>query len=286
MPLPVVAAGTGTATLLARLATPYDPALAAATMLGLPHRAGRQLVGIVLATSEEATALLDAMPRILRSLSIATTDRPQRVHGELRGPVLWSETMSARSASAGDTGLFVCATPSRAYDTDENRILKAALHRIDRAGVEAGHGVDDQSDSAVQEAHQNGNHARRALAHRTLSGVPLVRVSGRALRRTRAGRRRGTYWPALALLARSQHPLRADHLRAYASRSIAADHDLLATALAALDVRTGAPVALHLARGALTAGPIRYRQQEGLTIGGVLVTSGEDAAAALEPTPS
>ena len=58
---------------------------------------------------------------------------PQRCIGELRGPVLWSETMSARASSFGDRDLFICATPSRAYDIDENRILVAALDTSSRS---------------------------------------------------------------------------------------------------------------------------------------------------------
>ena len=239
-------------------------------------------MGTVLATSEEATALLDALPRTLRALAIASTDRPERLHGELRGPVLWSETMSARSASAGDPGLFVCSTTSRAYDTEENRVLKAALHRIERAGIDATYGLDDHGDGRVQHARHNGHQARRFLGHRTLTGVPLVRVTGRALRRTRAGRRAGTYAPALALLSRAADPLRAEHLRAYLTRSIAADHDLLGATLEALDGRTGGLSYLRIADGALHAGPVRYRHHEGVTVGGVLITAADDIDAALD----
>ncbi len=37
--------------------------------------------------------------------------------------------MSARASSFGDEGLFVCATPSRAYDVDENQVLVAGADR-------------------------------------------------------------------------------------------------------------------------------------------------------------
>ena len=106
---------------------------------------------------------------------------PERCYGELRGPVLWSETMSARSASAGDPGLFVCATTTKAYDTDENRVLKAALDAIRRAGVDAVHGSDTWHDDVARRARHNGNRASHLLEHRTLSGVPVTRVSGRAM---------------------------------------------------------------------------------------------------------
>ena len=62
------------------------------------------------------------MPTTLRSLAIATTDRPERCYGEVRGPDPWGETISARPSRPGTQGMFVCATTTKAYDTDENRV--------------------------------------------------------------------------------------------------------------------------------------------------------------------
>ncbi|MEO7429737.1 MAG: hypothetical protein ABIY48_10215 [Acidimicrobiales bacterium] len=284
MAAPTIAAGTGTKAVLARLSRPYEPVRVTAVLLGLPQRAARQLVGAVLATCDEAEDLLDAMPHIVRSLSIATTDRPQRCHGELRGPVLWSETMSARSASAGDPGLFVCSTTTKAYDTDENRVLKRALATIERAGHDATHGLDLHGDEVLRRARHNEHRARHLLEHRTLSAVPLVRVSGRALRRTRAGSRRHTYQPAIALMARASEPLRPVHLQSFAPRATVADHDLLAAALAYLDARTDTPTPLRTAHGALVAGPLGYDHLAGVTIGGVLITAPEEIQPALDRT--
>lgn len=266
-PTRAVELGTGTAWVLARLTRPYDPVRAAGALLGLPQRAAGALVGTVLATCDETEDLLAAMPRILRSLAIATTDRPERCHGELRGPVLWSETMSARSTSVGDPGLFVCATTTKAYDTAENRILKTALAVIERAGHTATHGIDLHGDEVLRRARHNEHQARHMLEHRALSGVPLGRISGRALQRTAAGSRRATYRPAMALLARSHEPLQAHHLRARGSAATLADHDLLAAALEALDRRGEAPPLLNDA-GGLVAGPIRYDHLSGVTIAG------------------
>lgn len=274
--------GMGTAAVLARMTKPYEAARVAAALLGLPQRAARQLVGSVLATSDEAEDLLDAMPHIVRSMSIATTDRPERCYGELRGPVLWSETMSARSASAGDPGLFVCSTTTKAYDTDENRVLKAALAAIQRAGRAATHGLDSHSDEVLRRARHNESRARHLLEHRTLSAVPITRVSGRALRRTRAGSRRSTYRPAIALLARASEPLLAVHIESHANPATLADHDLLAASLAALDARTPTPVSLRTAHGDLVAGPVRYDHLGGVAIEGALITSAEEIAPALD----
>ena len=59
-------------------------------------------------------------------------ERPIRSRGEVRGPVLWSETMSARPPSFGDPDLFVCTSPQRDYDTAENRVLVRALRVLGR----------------------------------------------------------------------------------------------------------------------------------------------------------
>lgn len=278
----VVDPGTGTEAVLARLHRPYEPTRVVSALLGLPLRTARQLVGTVLATSDEAEDLLDEMPHIVRSMAIATTDRPERCYGELRGPVLWSETMSARSASAGDPGLFVCSTTTKAYDTDENRVLKAALSAIYTAGKVATHGVDTHDDDLLRRARHNEQRARHLLEHRTLSSVPVTRITGRALRRTRAGSRRATYRPALALLARAAEPLRAVHVEAYATPATLADHDLLAAALRALDARTLEVAPLRTSHGTLAAGPIVYDHLGGVTIGGSLITSPDDVDRALD----
>lgn len=275
--------GTGTGAVLARLHRPYEPSRVVAALLGLPQRAARRLVGQVVAGSEEAERLLASMPRILRSLAIATSDRPQRCRGEIRGPVLWSETMSARSATAGDPGLYVCATTTKAYDTDENRILKAALTSIERAGRDAGrHGVDPILDDALRQARHNEVRARHLLEHHTLSAVPLSRISGRALKRTRSGSRRATYQPAIAMLARAHDPLRASDLEGFASPATRREHDLFAGALAALDVRMQDVVPLVVTLGGLSAGPLRFDHLQGVTVAGALVTSSDQIPFALD----
>lgn len=278
---PLVEPGTGTAAVLARVARPYDAARVVSALLGLPQRASRQLVGAVVATCDETEALLDAMPLIVRSMAIATTDRAERCYGELRGPVLWSETMSARSASAGDPGLFVCSTTTKAYDTVENRVLKSALAAIEHAGRDATHGLDLHGDDVLRRARHNEHRARHLLEHRTLSAVPVTRISGRALHRTRAGSRRSTYQPAIAVLLRTYEPLHASHLTPRLSEATRVEHDLLAQALAALDERTSTATPLRTSHGALVAGPVRYDHLGGVTVDGVLITAADDIAPAL-----
>jgi hypothetical protein len=283
--------GTGLRVVLDWLARPYDAERVTAALLGLPTRMARQLVGAVLATSEEAEDLLDTMPAIVRSLAIATTDRPERCVGEIRGPVLWGETMSARSSSAGDPGLFVCATTTKAYDTDENRVLKSALAVVHRAGRHAEIGMEGYTDDVVRRARHNGQRAGHLLEHQTLAQVPVVRPNGRQLRRTRAGSRRHTYDPALRLLRRAAEPIGVDHLTAFADARTRAQHDLLAATLQHLEDVTGTNTPLRSHRGGLAAGPLTFHhpgrrgdgsQLDGITLGNVLLDVPDPLDADLE----
>ncbi|MET0729240.1 MAG: hypothetical protein ABWZ76_13175 [Acidimicrobiales bacterium] len=267
---------------LGRLARPYDAVKVTGALLGVPPRSARQVVGALMATATEVDELLEAMPRILRSMSIATTDRPERCYGELRGPVLWSETMSARSASAGDPGLFVCATTTKAYDTDENRVLKAALDAIRQAGADAEHGGGGHvDDDLVRHARQNGHRAGHLLEHRTLSGVPVTRITGRVLSRTRGGSRRTTYRPAVEVLRRGGEAATGEQLAARADEPTRAQVQLLAEVLAQAAPRLGR-TPLRVARGGLVAGPVAYDHPAGVTVGGLLVTDTNEIRSALE----
>jgi hypothetical protein len=272
--------GTGSALLMGWLARPYDPERAIAALLGLSPRVTRQLLGAVLATSDEAEGLLATMPTVVRSLTIATTDRPQRTVGEIRGPILWSETMAARAASAGNPELFVCATTTRAYDTDENRVLVAALDLVRRSGHEAEQGLDDATaEDVVRRARHNAQVAARFLDHQALTQVPAARPTARALRRTRAGARRATYRPALTMLRRGAEPLGPALVQAFADEQTRSDHDLLAAILQRVETVTGDPVVLRSDAGELVAGRVRYRHPArsagdhpaGITVGSVQV---------------
>jgi hypothetical protein len=295
-----MAAPSPTQAVLDRLARPYHPVRVTQALLGVSPRAARRIYGTVLATSPEAEALLDAMPRIVRSLGVATSERPERCHGEIRGPVLWSETMSARSATAGDPGLYVCATATKAYDTDDNRVLKAALDAIWRAGSSAdrrarqtGDGTVRRSgpasdrragrsdDEVVRRARHNGHRAGHLLEHRTLSAVPVTKVRPLTLRRTRTGSRRSTYAPAVRLLARQREPFAAAHLDAWADEATRAQIALLAAVVAEVEQALG-PVSLRASGGALVGGAVGYDHRGGVTVGGVLMTAPDEVRGALE----
>src|SRR4051794_16314972 len=177
-----------------RLSRPFDAARTVAALTGLPiHDVGR-MVGADIATSPQAEALLAAMPSTMRSLATSLQTQTERCIGQLRGPVLWSETMSARASSFGDEGLFVCQTPSRAYDIDENRVLVAALASIREASQMAEH-EDEHAleDPLVRAARRNGNDAGRFIEHPSLSSVTREKPKPRAIKRTRSGKHKRSY---------------------------------------------------------------------------------------------
>src|SRR5581483_8886610 len=233
---------------------PMDPAAAVEAVCGLHPGAAQQLVGARLATSREADHLLDRVHEIVRSLAVATTSSPTRSEGEVRGPVLWSETAAARSASPGAGGVFICASPVKAYDTDENRVLVHALRLIRdaaRAADPTGHSHGD--DDVVRRARFNGTRAIRALEHRTLASVRATRPNGRAVQKARSGLRARNYRAAVALLERSRDPVDGRLVATQCDERVQRQHGVLL----ALADRLGAR-RFHVDGATLRAGALRY----------------------------
>lgn len=277
-----------TAELWSRLARPFDMAATVDAVFGLSPEVVEQLAGVLVATCDEAEALLAGMPRTLRTLKSAVGVNHERCIGELRGPVQWSETLAAQASSLGNRDVFVCASAQRAFDIDANRVLVAALRAVAEAGRDID-AVDDDSyeDDGARRARHNARAARRYLDHGALAQVRLEgRVSQRDLRRTRGGKSSRSYRPALAMLERVAEPLTLEELMPYADRRTRAQHALL---LAVIDELAGRGLdvpALRAEAGSLFAGPVEYvhprrrgdrSRLHGVLIGTVLVDVPERA---------
>jgi hypothetical protein len=246
----------------ARLARPFDAERAAEALLGMRHSSVRVFAGSLHATSPEVIALLFQMPIVLRSLGVATTNRPERCQGEIRGPVQWSETMSARGATAGASDLFICTTTARAYDTPENRILVAGLRTIVDAArtIERGTITSLPVPAAAElarHARRNASLALRFLDHRALSGVQDRKPTAKEVARVRASKRARTYLPALAVLDRAADSIEPILIESLTDAHTRAEHATLAELLDTLE-RRGHPVSLHAHRGTLSGGPVTY----------------------------
>jgi hypothetical protein len=244
------------------VARPVNTIQAAEIMLGISASAARLLASALHATSPEVDALLYSVPRMMRSLAIATTIAPERSHGEVRGPIQWSETMSARAASAGDPMVFVCAAPGRAYDAPENRVLVAALESVRASAVSIEVGRLRQRDTALfHHIRSNGSQARRYLEHRSLSAIPRTKPSARELKRTRSGTRRRTYGPALLVLERVSAGFTGEDLDLVADDATAAEHQTVVRAVRVLTERGHEVPGFRIRNGALMAGPLTYRHR-------------------------
>jgi hypothetical protein len=278
---PVPGQRTATHELWDLLRRPFSVVEAVDSVLGLSPNVVKQLTGAILATCAEAEHLLKATPETIRSLSISMDNQPEECRGELRGPVLWSETFSCRSSSPGRNDVYVCATPSRAYDIPENRVLVAALVSV----RDAGRSVDTISarsydDETLRVARYNGLRASRLLEHRALSSVARHRPSPREVRRARSGNRRSTYGPALDMLARAADPLEADDILPFCDRRTRAQHAVIVSMVRALRRRGLEVEPFRAIAGTLQSGFLRYHhprrrgdrsRPSGILIGRVLV---------------
>ena len=255
------------ADLWSRLARPCSMLATVSALTGLSRPATGELLGSVVATSPEAERLLDELPRTIRSLATAIDAQAERCIGELRGPVLWSETLSARASSFGDPDLYICATPSRAYDIDQNRVLVAALLAVRdaaRDAVEHTGGHQRYQEAEVRAAIRNGNDAARFVEHPSLARVKRSKPTPRALKRTRTGKKRTAYEPALAVLDRVAEPLTLDQLRGVCDRRTRAQHALLLGVVHRLERDPGNRLPpFRVESGALWAGPVQYRHPRG-----------------------
>jgi hypothetical protein len=269
--------------LWSRLSRPYEPIPAVAAVVGLPTRAVAQLVGLAVSTSPEARQLLATFPRTVRSLATSVQTHAERCVGSLRGPVLWSETMSARSASFGDPDLFVCSTPSRAYDVDENQVLVHALNELREAARTAiGPGAEEGPDHHdLREVRRNAAEATRFLEHPSLREVKRKKPRARALKRTRTSKHRKWYAPAMRMVERAATPLSVDDVRALCDERTRAQHHVLMGVVNRLELSDGSRLpAFRVEHGALVSDrvefhPARYlgdrSSLSGIRIGNLLI---------------
>ena len=267
-----------------RLARPFSTGDTVSAITGLSRSAIGELSSTVLATSDEALDLLDSFPRSVRALGTSMSSTAERCIGELRGPVLWSETLSARASSFGDPDLYICSSPRMAYDIAENRVLVAALAAVAegaRTAVEHIGGEARYEDPAIGQVLHNGNLALRALEHPSLKDVKRGRPTAREMRRARSSKRRKTYDPAVRLLDRAEEPLGVGSVRTLCDRRTRAQHRMLARVITTLEELHDPLPPIRAERGVLMAGPVRYRHPArrvgregppaGVTIGDVLM---------------
>lgn len=242
-----------------RMSRPFNLMHALPALTGIPPAHVADLVALHLAISEEAHQVLVSFPKISRNLSGTTLSEPVRCVGNMRGPISWAETLTARANTFGADDVFVCAAPRRSTDTAENRVLVAALELIARAarvtGSVAAETLDPEDLARI---------AKNATLARTLLRTPSLtevrrRPNRREIHKVATGRRRGQYRAALAMLHRRSEPLRSSELVRLCDRRTMAQHRALVLVMVSLQ-RHGLAVPLfRCVKGELVAGGLRYR---------------------------
>ena len=168
--------------------------------------------------------------------------------------------MSARASSFGDPDLYVCMTPSRAYDIDENRVLVSALVAVRDAARFAIENTPTrhQEDATLRMVKRNGNDAGRFVEHPSLQAVSRERPKARALKRTRSGKKKRTYEPAIDMLRREANPLTPEDVRAWCDKRTLLQHHVLMGIIHRLEARGARLPPFRTERGALYSGPVQY----------------------------
>lgn len=206
-------AGRATAQLWDRRARGTHAVSYAAALIGGDVATLSDALSITLAASPEATALLDGMELRIRTLPTGVDTHPERCIYSVRGPILWSETITARANALGNEDVFVCSLTSRSFDTVENRILAAALDAIARAGrALRGPTGAKVPPAEAERIRAVADEAASWRAHPRLADVRGGRLNGRELARLRGGHRMARMANVLAIRERVAEPFVAEDL--------------------------------------------------------------------------
>lgn len=217
-----------------------------------------------LAASPEAAKLVGGMELRVRTLTSTAASEPVRCAGTVRGPVLWSETITARANSFGADDVFVCQATTRSFDTVENRLLVDALDAVTKAdralrgpvGARVTHHDAERIATIAAEAQRWRRHPR-------LSGIRRGRLQGRELGKLRSGRRTARMASEIAVLERATEPFRAEDIVGLAGADSTRYHTFVEEVIAELERRDLLGGKLTFADGALWSGPLSFRHPTG-----------------------
>lgn len=238
-----------------------SPAIpSAAALIGIDSVTLSDATAISLAASEEASLLLDGMELRVRTLKTTVATESERCVFSVRGPVLWSETITARANALGNEDVFVCMTAGRSFDTVENQVLVAALEAIARAGRALNGPTGERVDPG--EVDRIAKVAAEAAAwrdHPRLRDLRPGRLQGRAMARLRGGHRMARLAPVLAVRRRVREPFIGEDLLGLSDPATVRYHEFVLGVLETVRARTGRSRTLTFSDGGLWAGPVSFR---------------------------
>ena len=250
-----------------RLWAAFDPATPQKTILpllcGVPPQLTDNVMLVGAARSRPVVKLMTRPGDLMRSLAHQTTAYNERCVGHVRGPILWSETITAWSSGVGVDDVFICTSPRRDFDVPENRLFAWVLKRLVIAGRTArGEAADWFPADVVEKVREQSWAAQKLLEHRSLRGVSVRRPTGREMQSVRKSRHVGTYEPVLRAAARFGHPFEAQEVPGLVGQATIEHHRVLLAIADRLRAR-GLAVPQMTVRGDFVAsGSLRYRNPD------------------------
>lgn len=209
--------------------------------------------------SDEAGAVLRAMHRLDRILTSTQRDRTEICVHSVRGPIAWSETMTARANALGNDDVFVCKTSERSLDTVGNRLVVGCLTAIARADPDPEilgtvYGADQQALIAAR-----ADEARQWLAMAVMARIPSKIPSGRELTGLRSGRRAAEFRALIAFSELCNGGVAGSLLGELAGPRTRELHTFVRNVVSVVAEHADVPSRWKIVRGAMARGPITFR---------------------------
>ncbi len=259
-------------------------------LLGLGANRGSSLLDETTLSSPEIHQFLHALPSLLREPELGVSEVRTSTTGGVRGPVQWSETLSARSASGGAAGVYVYTESHRTTDTPLNRVLVSTLEQLVALADRVLASPTSARPELAAEAAETG---RGALAHNAMAPLRDRRrtrrhpVSRRDTVRARSSRAASRYEPVLRASERIATPLgtaACAELSGSAEPATRSRLVLLHATLEAIDRRHRGLAPLVVRGTGLATGPVRYwpdrvDERGAIALGDVVIDRGSEAGA-------
>lgn len=217
------------------------------------------------ALSIELEVLLGTMSERMRGLPSVLVGEPERMAHSVRGPVMWSETMTARANSFGSDDVYVCRTVRRDFDCAANRLLVWLLERAASCGrllrsPRRGAAVTALIDAGtIRRAEEVGAAARDWRRSARLAAVPGSLPDRLELKRIRQSRRPGGEVEVLlAARRRALQPFEPEDAAALTDRVTAKEHEQV---LESFLRRGGEDFVFSCSERTLAVGDVRWRHR-------------------------
>lgn len=256
------------------------PAVAAAAAItGVPSAVLRDAAKVSFTASVECESILTSMDERVRVLPMQLNSALERCVHEVRGPVIWSETMTARANAFGDEDVFVCATVRKGYDDPQNRLLVwllgEAAHSFKAVRGPVGDYMTAGDRRRIEEVAIT---ARKWRQSPRLLAVSPRRPTTREIQRMRTGRHGEQVEPLLIARRRLLQPFAAQDIEELTDERTAIMHTGVLEVFEAVSRAAGFELVVGFDSGAICLGPVSFRHPDsrgtaprGLSVAGQMV---------------